>query len=277
MKHILSILSSSFVLASLAPATVVIDFGGDMVSGHQNFDLGSLVESPTGVYGWYRTGATPLIANSSNYTGPTLYGIIQQEGEVASGGFYRVRNLDVDDVFQNRTFSPLDITSYSLGYVKKSDFLNGMSEVSNLSLKGQDAISMNVSTLFGNGTSTRLVHFVVQNGTDWYISSASVTAAGVLSIDNGQTSTWAPWSIPPATGGLFPSVPTEFAVLGSDLTDIQAVGVWSRITATHATSNAVADFQFASFEVAVIPEPGAVAAVMGLLVVGLVLIRRRRA
>lgn len=138
-----------------------------------------------------------------------------------------------DGVGQTLTYAP---------NIPKSDFLNGFDDpIFDLSFTDADSI---VIDTVRQGGAPHTVHAIVKNGSDWYISGSSSVNTNVLTI-NGYTETWHPYDpdsnllIPALTGG----------VAGSNLTDIQAVGMVGETIAPTGASKNSSVFRFQGFKV----------------------------
>jgi hypothetical protein len=122
--------------------------------------------------------------------------------------------------------------------VAKADFLDGANAANKLSFDNAVNMKARVATVSGANS---LVRFLVQNGSDWYISAYSVSAAADMSA-NGYTQTW--YSYNPSSNLLYDNSNLGTGVAGSTLTDIQAFGVIGQSTADVAGA-AANNIQFA--------------------------------
>lgn len=167
-----------------------------------------------------------------------------------------------------------------LFFWKKSDFLNG-GDVATIGLDTTSAFSVNIVTGGVSGGDGARVRFVVQNGSQFYVSSVASQT-----VSNGGTATfnltgaalmttevwddYAPTSnLTWASGGT--------TISSTALNDIQAVGFYVIGTGIAAADR---DFNFTfndfSFTGTAIPEPSGFATLAGLGMLGVVALRRRR-
>jgi len=157
-----------------------------------------------------------------------LRGFFRWAGSGTTADSYQVGSGATNDgVGQIFTFVP---------NLSKADFLNGYDDPS-YALSFSDADSIVIDTVKQTGE-VQTVHAIVQNGSDWYISATSKVSTGVLAI-NGFTETWHPYY--PDTNMLIPAL--TGGVLGSTLTDIQAVGMVGQVTEPAGQSGSIFRFQ----------------------------------
>ncbi len=157
--------------------------------------------------------------------------------------------------------------------VNKANFLNLSSSepLGFLSSAG----SLSVSLTFNGAGSAR---FVVQNGTQWYLSAAATTTNGTFGADfNPATELW--YAFDPAANQFFNEASPGTGVAGSTLQDINAFGVYALFSNFDGTAAANATrVNFSGFQANLtpVPEPGYAVPVAALFASGL-LFRRLRA
>jgi hypothetical protein len=134
-----------------------------------------------------------------------------------------------------------------------------------LSFEGRAAIS-------GNGATLR---YLVVAGGQAYLSDASIAASDQITtftLSNPEAINWAAWT-PGATldfDGL------TYDVAGSSLTDISFAGLAFNQSSAVAGVNA-STYDVFEYSMVVVPEPSTYAALVGLLALAGVMLRRRRA
>ncbi|QHI70622.1 hypothetical protein [Tichowtungia aerotolerans] len=121
-------------------------------------------------------------------------------------------------------------------YVKKANFLNGFNSATQ-TLGFEDSASSVAFVVDGDAGMARAL---VQDGSDWYVSAATV-ASGSFNV-NGYTETWYPYD--PSENLFCDESNLGAGVAGSTLTDIQAAGVLMQRMHFDATANPT--FRFAS-------------------------------
>jgi hypothetical protein len=263
-------------------ATNVVDWGGDYVSVAANFPAaGRAIATNAGVVTWLYTNSLAL-SPSSGYTTPAgksgrFFGAIENVG---SNGvamtFNQARILEAggnDTIAVNSRVYNGTLTNRVSGLIffEKLDFLNGMSNASQLAFGTNSAMSLAFTE-----TGDSLFRMAVLNGSTWYLSSNALSSAGTLSISDAGAALWSVWD---PTGAPLSAAPNSFSVLGTNFLDIQALGFSFSSVGVGSTRAGivVSAFTASAMPFTAIPEPstlGLAALASGL---GLVLGRRRSA
>ena len=159
-------------------------------------------------------------------------------------------------------------------YYTKSSFLNGLNVVSNLSFSSGSNMSFDLTV--ARGSNSGQGRFLVQDGTQWYVSASSINFQGTtLSIDP-YASTFYAINLTGASLGFFNSASPGSGVSGSTFTNIQGFGVQMQHI-NYAGASAFTPYELVKgFSATAVPEPSAWALLVGGLTV-LVAFRRRRA
>jgi hypothetical protein len=136
--------------------------------------------------------------------------------------------------------------------VDKADFLTLSSSGPLGFLSSAGSLSVSLAL---NGTGD--ARFVVQNGTQWYLSASSTTG-GTFGVDfNPNTELW--YAFDPDTNQFFNAASPGTAVTGSTLQDINAFGIYAQFInfdgsgAANATRVNISAF---SADLTPVPEPG---------------------
>lgn len=185
---------------------------------------------------WMQTDEIPL-SPINNYVVPeglsgVFYGILQN---TVYGGL-APKNISVMEIThqtgsnppQSRFYIKNDTASeqstiQGLIYFKKEDFLSDASD-KQLSLGDGSSFTFSSTTTMPGGT--RALRVAVYNDGLWYVSKHVFTNSTSFSqpYSNPSNDYWALWD---PTGGFLPGIAQDdlsFSVLGSELTNIQAVG-----------------------------------------------------
>lgn len=158
--------------------------------------------------------------------------------------------------------------------VAKTDFLNGMDAVANLSFANQAGSATAQVTTLSPGSGNSISRLLVQNGSNWYISDTALTSAGTLTV-NGYTEDW--YSYDPSTNLLYDNSNLGSSVVGSTFNDIQAFGAIAQTTANFDGTTANTGWYYTrNIGLTVVPEPSAFALALGALALGGAALRRRR-
>ena len=137
--------------------------------------------------------------------------------------------------------------------VNKANFLNLSSSdpLTFLSSAG----SLSVSLTFNGAGSAR---FVVQNGSQWFLSATSTTTSGTFGADfNPATELW--YAFDPTANQFFDASSPGAGVAGSTLQDINAFGVYTLFSNYDGTAAANATrVNYSGFQASLtpVPEPG---------------------
>ncbi|MEA2067937.1 MAG: PEP-CTERM sorting domain-containing protein [Verrucomicrobiota bacterium] len=260
---------------------VAVDFGADYTPANINatkvLNIDATVDADFDGTADDRAGSivfgtvfTP--PNSANWTTPA-----SKSGSVIKFGVSVANiNSSVDPVDLNISrISSTDIIQSMNGagtaamrmatawYWEKASFLNGADATANLGFSDETA---SLSAYFNNGGTpttgfVRSGHFLVQNGSDWYISADQwVSTGGALSI-NAATADW--YVFDPQADTLFwDRDDMGTAVAGSTLADITAMGLYVQHELDDGTAVNAMQQGFSSFQATVIPEPATIS-IMG--------------
>lgn len=224
MNNIRTTLQTSLIAVLLSwatsvPGAVIIDFGGDMVTGNRSFALPDPVDDGNiRIYPY--DFDTPISPTSSDYTGILFYGVLQNEsGKATPANFTRARitnngandeldvwgNSDADEGVSN-IITGLIFFRPELAVGETVEFLSG------------DSISLTASIPGGDPRRTRIA---VLNDGVWYLSDSS--SHGSLEVEDAANELWAEWD---PTAIPLPEPPEAYGTAGADFQNIEAVGVW---------------------------------------------------
>ncbi len=245
----------------LANATVVVDWGGAMVSENVNLALPTPSDNG-GTRTWKWDTDSPSISPNSGYTGQAFYGAFQN----TSGdnlGPARITNSGTADFLEIRGNSATATVSGLIFF--QPDVVNSI-----VSFDASSSLSAVVQYLNYN---PRSVRFAVLNDGTWYLSSYWVSGATTLNIADASAAMWGEWDITDAAP--LPATPASFTTAGSTFDDIQGLGIYFSTYGNEAS--APGRFEFSSFTanavVTVIPEPST--ALLLVLATGLIKFSRR--
>jgi hypothetical protein len=224
--------------------------------------------------------------NSANWTTPEgksgaviRYGIsVANIGSSLDASGNLVRYNGTPNTLQNSsgtTNTTNAMRMASAWYWEKPSFLNSMDAASSLSLAN---IATSVTAGFLNsGSGVTHARALIRDDSDWYISGELFAGTtGTLSFNAAATS----WhAFDPTTASLlfYDSTNLGVGVLGSTFANVTAIGVHVQSELFDGSGNHAVQHQLQTLEVAVIPEPGIVASVLGLAGLLVVLFRRRKA
>lgn len=273
----------AFLALSLAPistlnAALMVDWGGDYVSGNRSYSNPSAggVAGPNSAdkLGGFSSGAPVLLSPATAYDGTsdTFYGeIIRTSGTstftTSNGG------NAASWIQQNNTSDRIEIKLASsavsaLFLWKQTDFLNGLNTGS-LNLGAGSTVSTAVDT-YAAGVPGRAV---VKSAGNYYISSAIFSATGTSSSDL-TTLSW--FSYTPATS--ISSIGASYDLVSNGvISNVTEIGFFTGITAVVANAVRISSVEFNYVAGAVIPEPSTYATLAGLLLLGVCSLRRRHA
>jgi hypothetical protein len=281
MKMSLKLLAAVAVVsaANLNAATMLMDWGSTTyVTSAASFSNPAPTDS--GLTRVYPYSSATAVSPSSGYTGPTFYAAIQysQASGTLSNITRQIANDNTNgDYISLTTASPTNVsnTLNALIFFKKSDFQNGMSTPT-VTLDSTSAFNITR----GNGgftANTKSVRAAVLDGTQWYLSSASVdptanntTYTILADASAGMWGTYDPTTTPMGT------IPSSFTTPGSSFTNIQAVGFFVDATRTSTGANSNIFASFSGFEASAIPEPATWALLAAVGTFFMVTRRRRR-
>ena len=230
-----------FTATLTATAKMIVDWGGDYVTGSRNMVLPSGIDN-----GGTRTfpySASVQITPNSDYsvpagkTGP-IYGaseLTSSDGTPRSFGAARVSNSDTNDWIYFQGISQVAGSLQGLTFFIQSDFLNGFNagSLSLSNLKGH----LNVTALNASGS----VRMAVRDGNNaWFVSQAVRTSAGVFDIASLADQSWGSWD---PTGAPLAALPSTFDTPGSSITGVTAFGYYFTASRTSAPSINVRAFQ----------------------------------
>lgn len=269
MKNRITILTvASCIWATTTSAVTVVHWGGSNLAANysQNLTTGKNVDTldlgtpsnPTVGSSYYSdsTDANPVFYAASLWT---------YDGTPAAGNF--VWRVDPTATGQITTSintgvasDPLTSSIQSIYIWQKENFLNG-GDANPVALND---ITLNTGVNGGAGS----LRFVVQNGSNWYVSDSTTTQD--LSLSSFTTS-WYDYDpvedFTDFTGAIA-------GVTTNDFTDVTAVGLWMDKTATG--QYIVRTFQSIDVDATVVPEPSTYAMLVGFAALTLVYTRRRR-
>lgn len=283
MTKLLLPLASSLLLplSGLHAAVIGVDWGSSgTVTSNQSLNLpGSTDYDTTRV--WQQTGSTP-ITPSSGYTGQPFYGIIQYNNGTTAGNLNSAIVMNRPAGARDRFYlqSPAGGTGTKslsgLVYVKKDDFMNGLNGAAPLRFDEESSMSITISNFtVGAGSATRVVRLAVLNDGQWYVSNSYRSSVTTFTVSDLLSQKWAlyPGDTAPLAGTSYNEA--DYTVYGSELQNIEAVGVY--FLNQNATPTDARDFSFDQFQVsfaAPIPEPSTVA-LLGVAALGAGLLRSR--
>jgi PKD repeat protein len=213
--------------------TTVVNFGGDYTSASNVFLRGT---SPAAVTSdvdgdgtaddssvAYAFSTTTPLSPTANYTGPLFYGgargaVLNQTG-LQFGERQIVNNATTDALgIRYQPNTGLSGQFHAAIYFDKAQFLNGASNATAVRFTTGSSLALNTPRFENLGT----VRWLVRNGTQFYVSAATVASNGSLTIasatDDGQ---WAPYD--PATALNFDAAAATFTT--QDFQNITAVGL----------------------------------------------------
>ncbi|WP_309380876.1 PEP-CTERM sorting domain-containing protein [Cerasicoccus frondis] len=257
-------------------ADTLLSYGGDYISDSVVSFSRSATSSGSGPYTYtLNYDLDEVLSPSSNYTGPVFYGGYQFSSSTVDGQFSRqqIRNSDPLDRIYLQTYSPTGwdgstLSLHAAFLFKQEDFLPGYQSGANLI----EGLSMS-SNSFGAGTG----RFLVEVGGSFYVSNSTMNVSGttslVLDAAALSTETWAAYD--PFTSLNFDQN-SSFGALA--LENVTGAGFYVERD-SFAGSAATTPFGMGieTFEVVgiTVPEPSVYALLLGAVVLGGALMRRR--
>ncbi|HWL54897.1 MAG TPA: hypothetical protein VNQ90_20810 [Chthoniobacteraceae bacterium] len=288
LRTTVSLLATAALTLPAAANTLLVNWGGNYFVGESATDLNILTNYGTqepisgGFLLPYSTVSTMSPDKHARYdadgTSATFYGAVQitsQSGTTTDAQVRILRNNDQNRIHINTAVGNASNHTFTRGlfFWKKEDFLNGFADQPNLSLADFQKLTLNTANARSNQNTA--IRFAVLSDGVWYLSQTQQTgtyfnsAPGEFLLAVPVEENWGIWN--PATSPL-DLPPTTFDKPGSELDNITAIGFY--FDGTYTGSNS-ASFDFQSFSVTVIPEPGA-AALLGLPVLLLAASRFKR-
>jgi len=285
MKKTLLILGLAVAGTYSANAALLVNWGGDYVITTTNY--GRSATSANNAYP-SGTGRSKSVAwsesaafnPSSGYSGTssTFYGgyFASFDGTVSGSSSItiraRVENNGTTDQLNYRFQTPSDATKTTSnvgGGISwlKGDFLNFSAGTP--SFDSTSSLNMSIQTISGSAA----VRWMVQEGSQWYISNTAYTTAGAKSLSGASllSETWLAFD--PATVNMLEPTGTYAAQTFNNITGVGYFG-WANLTGTASTTT---DIVLTSFAVDAVPEPTTWALLAGSLTTIMVLRRRRQA
>ena len=281
---LLSICIATFPLTNiLCGATIGVNWGGSsLVTETQSLILGS--PSDSGGIRTYTDAGIPITPSAPVYTGQKFYGVLQNQtgstpqnlAEAAIVNTVSKDSLTIRGATYDSS-NPIARSITGLIYVKKEDFLNGLSSAEKIEFSAGSTLSLTIDAFVAGGTgSARMARMAVLNDGLWYLSQTYVSNTGVFSISDPTTEKWALWN---PSGAPLATTPSVFTHLGSEFEGIQGIGFYFLDSFAMASTTAQPVFRVDSFQAsfASIPEPSTVSLLMGVFfVVGVICTQSRR-
>lgn len=304
MKHILKfskiapgLLAGLFLSAPLGAAILALDFGANYTTTNINAATSPTLSDVDADFDGFADDRSVNVAfgtdfsppNSPNWTTPggKSGGVIKHG--VSVGLLNWVNGVDPEPAINLNRISSADIIQVSSGpgtaslrmasayYWEKASFVNGADSAGALSFENAaESISINFNNS-GTPTNTggRLGRALVQSNGNWFISDNLFGGTTGTIAFNGSTSDW--YAFNPQSGTVFVDVNNlGSATLGSALTDITAVGIYTQHELINGTANNAAIQGFNGMQVSMVPEPSTYALVFGALVLFIGVRRRLR-
>lgn len=246
---------------------LVVDYSGSYVTGNRNASQ-SPVSFASGDYDF--DGTSDDRAKILSWNAPfQVNNFVAPEGKTAVLNIgLQIANLNsaVDPAFGLVRVGSNSVLQFGNGggapgaqafsaavIVNKANFLN-LSSSAPLGFLSSTG-SLSVSLTFNGVGDAR---FVVQNGTQWYLSATATSANGTFGADfNPATELW--YAFDPATNQFFNEDAPGTGVAGSTLQDINAFGVYAKFDnfdGTAAANSTRINFSGFQANLTPVPEPG---------------------
>jgi PEP-CTERM motif len=265
-----ALVAGAIMLCANVQAVSVIDFDG--IANDYGVTKADAMVLPTTVHPTgskdyiYTYNAASSISPTQVYTGPVFYGggwLTSADGSVEGLSPTRVRaDYTNKDPIPTHYLSQIEmgISNNHDGIVASgaSFVAFGTPSGNNFSIDSTSSLKLNIST-----GSQSTVRFAILSGSQWYLSSESVSPTANLSSSLNLSgsdllnSTWALWDPTGGADGRLGDVPADFNISGSDLGNIGAVGYYTSYNST--ASNQYAYIGQFSADLASVPEPSTVA------------------
>lgn len=274
MLRLSAVISLMMFSSSLTHAALLVDWGGDYLTGTgtsvSNLNLPTPTDSSTTRTWAYNSSTTivPASGYTTTATSANFYGSLQFTYASGPANFTTARIDNNNDVNRINISTPVNsgVAQTIAGFLtwQKADFLNGLSSQS-VSLASGNLLSLNFASVGGAGTVT--FRALIQQGGQWYLSANSFTnsATGTFTIDLYSTN-WALWT--PASD--LSQLPSSYTLASSTFTDITSAGFYFSGSRSNSMS-----FQIDSVEFNAVPEPSIMAMALASVCVLLTIQRRR--
>lgn len=273
----LALLASAALFLSPLVSAQVISYGGtDMVTSNST-SLPWNINDPADNFTWIPFSDSTALTPPSNYNGPAIYGGASQEvtpgfNFTGTGRYRMVNNAGGDflELFQNISWDTTPGKNRQMAaitYFKSDD---------PFAITANDAFSTAAwGTMQGTGAEILAGRWVVRDNVgDLYVSQETFalgTSKATFTSSSLLSTNWALFDT--SNDDMYQSYGTFGSITLSGLT---GAGVYLEYARPNIDNNGGnGSFQLAEFTA--IPEPGTYALIAGILALGLVLLRRRRA
>ncbi len=247
-------------LAASAEASLIVNWGGEMVTANRNLSLPAPTDSESGgIRTWNWSSSSGVLNPTSGYTAAPFWGALQtttESGVPAGLGTARITNNGTADYLEIRgSTANGDMEGFIF-------FKPEVAEGSTVSFDETSSLKLVITNLNYNPREVRMA--VLNDGT-WYLSGGVgglVTGATTFSITNTDASRWAEWSGVNGAAPL-PAIPGSYTISGSSFDKIEAVGFY--FAAAGNGSSAAPRFEVNEFVVnaQVVPEPSTALLLLG--------------